>query len=534
MTLTNFRFRSFLDRMSDAESNELQLIFAEAVYGTGQSFNVVTNDLWKKFFKRLRPKFVMPTRKALANELLDSIHDKVSKMTNAFMDKSDYISLVVDGWTNVRKDAIINIIAMTPSPVFLKSIDTKGATKDVKFMFNLLKPIIEELKPKKVNGLISDNEPKMIALSRAIIKEYKHVTFSGCVAHKLHNLIKQLIEIGPIKKLITDAENIVKEFKNHHSLHAKYRDLMKADKIKSFGELKLYAKTRFSGTVFMLESVSKAMNALRTIASDPASDVSEDTKRKLLAIGGYQDFHLHLNQLYNFLKPYRNSIAKIENDKYSIADMIECIKKIEVAFKMDISFTDKQTKEEITKLINDSIKEMKMPSALLANVLHPKYHGKSLSNADKGMATTFLQLYAKNLDLDSKRAMTSYQQYVNSEMFFSQPFLLSLDMDNGISWWKFVSNLSDHMEISEIAIRLLHIQPTNTAVERSFSRQKHIHSKERNRLGSEIVNKLMFVHSNMKTFNNDENFNENDYVLESDIDSSSESEEEDITMIEIN
>lgn len=46
----------------------------------------------------------------------------------------------------------------------------KVSVTKIEQIFEFLKSIIEGLKPKKVNGLVSDNEPKMIFLSRAIIK----------------------------------------------------------------------------------------------------------------------------------------------------------------------------------------------------------------------------------------------------------------------------------------------------------------------------------------------------------------------------
>ena len=120
-----------MDRMSNEENEELKSMFAECVYQTAQSFNASTHECWIKFFAKLRPKFEVPTKHELSNRLLDKSFEKVSSLTEDYICKADYISIVIDGWTNVRKDSIINIIAMTLSPIFLKSIDTKGAMKDV-------------------------------------------------------------------------------------------------------------------------------------------------------------------------------------------------------------------------------------------------------------------------------------------------------------------------------------------------------------------------------------------------------------------
>ena len=74
-------------------------------------------------------------------------------------------------------------------------------------------------------------------------------------------------------------------------------------------------------------------------------------------------------------------------------------------------------------------------------------------------------------------------------------------------------------------MRLLNIQPTNTAIERLFSKQKHIHSKDRNRLQGDKVNKLMYISSDINTFDSDISFDEKFCVLQSDCGSDCESDE---------
>lgn len=65
----------------------------------------------------------------------------------------------IDDWTNVRRDAIINIVAMTLKAVFLKSTGTKGASEDADCMFETIEELITQGNGKKINTPISDNEP---------------------------------------------------------------------------------------------------------------------------------------------------------------------------------------------------------------------------------------------------------------------------------------------------------------------------------------------------------------------------------------
>lgn len=268
-------FSTFFDKMDPKENKRLQLKYASCVYRNALSFNAMTGKDWKEFFGELRPSFTLPTREQLSNELLDETYQRVSDAAIKHIEKSNYVTLVIDGWTNVNKDAIINVVAMTPAPVFLKSIDTKGVCKNVEYMYGIVEEAIQNIGVRKVTGLISDNESKMITLKDEVQKVHKHVVFNGCVSHKLHNLIKKITALPKIRTLIDGCKEIV-EVNNHQSSHAKFRKLITADKEKSFGELKLYSKTRFAGTVLMMNSVIKAQTALITLYADPANKISEN------------------------------------------------------------------------------------------------------------------------------------------------------------------------------------------------------------------------------------------------------------------
>ena len=121
---------------------------------------------------------------------------------------------------------------------------------------------------------------------------------------------------------------------------------------------------------------------------------------------------------------------------------------------------------------------------------------------------------------------------MNQEQYFSQITLWkTFDLKNPISWWKFVSNQTEHKLLAEVAIRLFHIHPTNAAVERSFSVQNFIHRKDRNKITSERMNKLMSVYSNLRTFDSDKYFHEYDYAFESETEEEDEEDAENVIFL---
>ena len=377
--------------------------------------------------------------------------------------------------------------------------------------------VIFKLGPNKVTEIITDNEPKINLLANEVQNKYKHIVKVGCVSHKLSMMIRHICNLSQFKVLIKGTREIIREINDHHKLHAKYREAIESDGHGNFGELSLFSETRFAGSVLMMNTLIKAINPLKLIVSDSSNDVTDETKMKLLSYGQRKDFVSDMKQLVTILQPAADCIHRIEGNSESIADMIEQVmmmSHIHNASLQNISVQGEEVKTSFKKYISNS----KTPSALLANMLHPLYLGSKQSSNDRSKAISFLVAFIGQLDMiDSKKdILKSYQEFYTKEGYFSQDFIWSLDLTNASSWWKMIRYQSDHKQLADIALRLLHVQPTNTTVERSFSSQNFIYRKEGNRLSAQHVHELLSVYCNINTFDNDATFQPDDIILESD------------------
>lgn len=85
---------------------------------------------------------------------------------------------------------------------------------------------------------------------------------------------------------------------------------------------------------------------------------------------------------------------------------------------------------------------------------------------------------------------------------------------NALSWWKLrtVDGDSRLAVLNEFAIRTLSCCPTAMSVDRSFSVQRKLHSKERNRLTGTKVNKLMFCTLNVRLICKLDHFSRDDIL----------------------
>lgn len=57
------------DKISPREQRELEDLFIQMLVDTCSSFNVVENEEFQAFFKRLRPAFRVPSRKDVSDQM---------------------------------------------------------------------------------------------------------------------------------------------------------------------------------------------------------------------------------------------------------------------------------------------------------------------------------------------------------------------------------------------------------------------------------------------------------------------------------
>ena len=128
----------------------------------------------------------------------------------------------------------------------------------------------------------------------------------------------------------------------------------------------------------------------------------------------------------------------------------------------------------------------------LANLLHPKYKGKHLSEADEEAAW---QLLLK-LHLEQPEVIANLCAFTTGSVPFPATLLSSTCVDwmSHVVWWTGrVSNCKckESPPLISTALKLLHLPSSSTAIERIFSNFGLVQSKVRNQLGLEKAAKLM-------------------------------------------
>ena len=146
-----------MDSVDAVKQKKLDHLLAEAFYTGGVPFRFIENKYFQQFVTALKPVYTLPSRKALANDILDEVYAKTQKAVGTPIEESKYVNIVYDGWTDINGRAVINFIVMMPHPVFLEAVYTDSERHTDEYLAQKTARIIEKLGPEKVCSIMTDN-----------------------------------------------------------------------------------------------------------------------------------------------------------------------------------------------------------------------------------------------------------------------------------------------------------------------------------------------------------------------------------------
>ena len=86
------------------------------------------------------------------------------------------MSICSDRWSDAQRIPLINIMAVSESgPMFLKTINCEGETKDEHFIADFLINTIQDIDPQKVVQVITDNAATCKAARHIVEATFWHI-----------------------------------------------------------------------------------------------------------------------------------------------------------------------------------------------------------------------------------------------------------------------------------------------------------------------------------------------------------------------
>ncbi|XP_052130497.1 uncharacterized protein LOC127751270 [Frankliniella occidentalis] len=127
----------YILKTTEKQKQQLDEVLARAVYMAGQAFSTFESPYWKNAIELLRPGYEPPSSYRLRNSLLVSEYETVMDCTKEKIKSAECLAIIIDRWTNIRRENLINFIITTPEPVFLRAVPPGRNRETGQFLSNV-------------------------------------------------------------------------------------------------------------------------------------------------------------------------------------------------------------------------------------------------------------------------------------------------------------------------------------------------------------------------------------------------------------
>ncbi|XP_047984670.1 uncharacterized protein LOC125239056 [Leguminivora glycinivorella] len=473
--------------MDKDEQMNIHKAVARAMYVTGTPFSQFEHPLWKEAFHMMNPLYGMPSRKRLATSLLDEEYSDVQSEIVSKINQASIIHLAIDGWSNLRKESILNVILYAPKPYFYKFIETKEQRHTAEYLCEEVTNIIEEFHPSKFVAVVTDNAANMVRFGKLLHDKYEQTLWTGCLAHTLHLFVGDSLKVMKIRRIFAFTVRVIKTITRSHILGAEFRRLAEEKSVNS--SLQLPVKTRWGSYLACLQSFIKSKIVVQNMVINESTTSLRQYKNKILN----EDTWTELRNLERFLDPIVQWIYILEGDYFAVHLVYKAFK------ELDALLNNYQT----TNLLENNLADLKAkfeerkanalkPIHFAATILDPKNQGSQLTDQENvdGCEIIF------NLGNESTDILMELSDYKTHKSIWAKDFVWKMAATTEpVTWWE---TLFSNTVLGKTAVKILTMPATSAAVERSFSTFSNIHTKRRNRLKTNRAGKLTYISHNWK------------------------------------
>uniref|UniRef100_A0A914D745 DUF659 domain-containing protein n=1 Tax=Acrobeloides nanus TaxID=290746 RepID=A0A914D745_9BILA len=493
---------------SEDDQNMADMDFVEAICTGSLPHALVDNAAFRRFVHRLNPSYTLPTRRSISEKLMPELYKLVNSSVMEAVNQAPFVALSVDGWTDVRKEAIVNVMVHTPQPFLFKSYDTGNNAHTAPYMANLLKQVIDEIGPTKVVAITSDHAANLLAAWRLIQAEYPWIILSCCKAHLLDLVVQDILKLGVAHQVMEQCKSVAKfSYKKTPNLLLGEAQLFQYNKKIPFY---MPSNVRWGTNHKLLSAVIRSKEAILNILRDPRvtnlASLSNDARKLRVP---FEDLPMikKMRELEAILNPLNRAISLIEGDSMNTA---EAYAHIDESFSSALQETSHivglgdDVKNDIKQILNSRREMGKAPIFYLARLLDPRDQGNALSEEQKlaGIQVLVEQVLKNPKFFAIKdQVMKELGEWRAHTGAFGDPTrlyaweLLDKTTIDAKSWW--AGYFSD--TVLWKLLDVLRVVPlTSASNERNWSMRGRIHTAIRNRLSSSIVSMETYISWNMK------------------------------------
>ena len=126
-------------------------------------------------------------------------------------------SIASDGWKNCRRQSLLNVLLVTKNGAeYLKSFNTGGQPKTAEFIASFLRNVLNDpALMGKIIQVVMDNAANCKAAGVILKQEFTHFFFSGCAAHGLDLLLKDIKKLHWVDEALSLVPTVVNLIRGH-------------------------------------------------------------------------------------------------------------------------------------------------------------------------------------------------------------------------------------------------------------------------------------------------------------------------------
>ncbi|XP_074112281.1 uncharacterized protein LOC141535985 [Cotesia typhae] len=162
---------------------------------------------------KISPGYIPPSKDQLSGRLLDEEYQLLKSVMKNKLENANSLTILSDGWTDINRCSIINIVFMAPEPIFYKAIDASSESHTGTFIAGILSTAIEEVGPHKVHARKSQSYVEDKYLDR---KDF----ISHPVHFAAHLLNPQLFNCPLVEADKIEAVNFIEKFAENLELNS--------------------------------------------------------------------------------------------------------------------------------------------------------------------------------------------------------------------------------------------------------------------------------------------------------------------------
>ncbi|KAH9273338.1 hypothetical protein BASA83_004337 [Batrachochytrium salamandrivorans] len=522
-----------LPRLKQSELKKIENSLAMHFYITGTSFQRVEEKYLIDAFKVARPDVVLPNRKILAGRALERTYEKVRIESEKALKLSNRLGCVItDASSNTNNESIINYMIVSDRlSQFLESIATEEQSHTAEFIADDLDRVIQSLTAReiKIAGAVTDNTATNRKAWTELQRRYPKMYFHGCASHGLHLLVKDIFAATKAKKgrptadypegypfeyllnFVQDCKDVVSFFSYHQQEKAK---LVKLQLAESKRQLVQPAATRWGSLINSKRRLRESESILHRIVSARdfviGTQKQKQRRQQLMDTICNDNFVAYLDKCIEILEPIDIGIKTFQDDHVSISTVYKHFALFMKQSYENMNCLSSEERSYILNLVRERLEFMYGDAIGIAYLLDPVILGKNMLNEHKVRAEDALFESAcrgvvindenrKEYEAKKEQLFVEYTDWVikatsdqtKNDFRFK---MLSKGTKTCIQYW-LIDGLA-HPNLREVAINVFSMVASSAASERGFSAMGFVHSKLRNRLSADKVQKLIFIKNN--------------------------------------